>query len=279
MPLACWRRTVTVASRAQREYTAVRAPPGPGPTAASKGTARWATGRAAAGPPAALDIKAKCPVAGSRWLQTRLPAYPLSGVGASTVATTPSAAAAAGNAAAATSIDTSTRRMHSLQPPRSTEVSASSAARSARRAPRLLLERVDQLLLAHAGAPFDAGPLGILVQGRLRLAGVDAAVRAAAAPRCLAALRGLRVRGPLLRLRLPVVALLLGHVLDGRPRRAMRALFAAVLLVRVVEGLLVGLLDLLGRALQRAGKLLLAGGHDEPPSCVSDRRFTPTRTA
>src|SRR3954453_3987178 len=92
--------------------------------------------------------------------------------------------------------------------------------RSARPALRVLLEPRDELLLRHVRAALDAGPLRVLVQLRLRLVGVDATVSAPAAPGGGSALRGLRVRRSLASLRLPVVALLLGDVLDGGPRGA-----------------------------------------------------------
>src|SRR3954451_22410782 len=94
--------------------------------------------------------------------------------------------------------------------------------RSARRALRLLLEPGDELLLRHVRAALDAGPLRVLVQLRLRLVGVDATVSAPPAPGGRSSLRGLGVRRPLASLRLPMVALLLGDVLDRGPRGAVR---------------------------------------------------------
>ena len=79
----------------------------------------------------------------------------------------------------------------------------------------------------------------------------------AAAPDCL----DCSSDGPVLVLGLPVVADLLGDVLDRRPRRAVRALLGVVLLVRGVERLGVGVLDLLVGALERPRQLFLLGGH------------------
>ena len=115
------------------------------------------------------------------------------------------------------------------------------------------LERLGQLVLVHLRAPGDVRLASVRLELRLRLAGVDAAVgllRPVA--RRGAALLGLRVRRPVVVLELPVVALLLGDVLDRRPRRPMGALLAVVLLLGAVERLGVGVLHLLGRALQRA---------------------------
>src|SRR5207245_1902368 len=60
---------------------------------------------------------------------------------------------------------------------------------------------------------------------------------------------------------LPVVAVLLGDVLDRGPRGAVGALLAVVLLVGAVQRLLVRVADVLGRALQGAGEVFLLGGH------------------
>src|SRR5439155_23931838 len=116
-----------------------------------------------------------------------------------------------------------------------------------RRTSLLARHRPRELLLAHLRAPLDAELLGALVQLLLGVAlDVDAAVGllrvlAGEAP----ALRGLRVRGALLVLGLPVIAALLGDVLDGIPRGPVRALLGVVLLVSVVQRLLVRPLDLL----------------------------------
>src|SRR5215208_2373936 len=83
--------------------------------------------------------------------------------------------------------------------------------------------------------PVDAGPLRVLIELTLRLVRVHAAVRLATALASeAAAARGLLVRWPRLVLQLPVVALLLGDVLDGGPRGPVRALLVAVLPVGVV---------------------------------------------
>src|SRR3954447_15119145 len=127
----------------------------------------------------------------------------------------------------------------------------------------LARDRVGELLLVHVRAALDAELLGAVVELLLGVAlGVDAAARPLRpVARGLAALGGLRVRRALLVLELPVVALLLGDVLDRRERGAVRALLGVVLLVRAVERLLVGALDLAGRALQRARQILFLGGH------------------
>jgi hypothetical protein len=78
---------------------------------------------------------------------------------------------------------------------------------------------------------------------------------------CFSGLRGLWVGRSLLDLELPVVAPLLRDVLDRRPRGAVRALLGVVLLVRAVERLLVGLLHLARRALERAGQVFLLRWH------------------
>src|SRR5213076_644929 len=124
-------------------------------------------------------------------------------------------------------------------------------------------DRPRELLLAHLRAPLDAEPLGALVELLLGVAlCVDAAVGLlrvlAGGP---AALLGLRVRGALLVLELPVVAALLGDVLDRGVRRPVGALLGVVLLVRAVERLLVGPLDLLRRPLDRVRQVLLLRGH------------------
>src|SRR3954447_13411030 len=126
----------------------------------------------------------------------------------------------------------------------------------------VLLERLCELLLAHVRAALDAGLLGVLVELLLRLVRVDAAVGAfGVVARAAAGPLGLRVRRALLVLELPVVALLLGDVLDGGERGAVRALLRVVLLVGRVERLLVGVPHLLGRALDRAGEVFLFRWH------------------
>ena len=67
--------------------------------------------------------------------------------------------------------------------------------------------------------------------------------------------------------------LLLGHVLDRRPGRAVSALLAVVLLVCAVERLLVGALHLVGRALERAGEVFLLRRH----GLAIPGAFTPNR--
>src|SRR3954451_11242627 len=126
----------------------------------------------------------------------------------------------------------------------------------------VLLERLGKLLLGHVRAALDAGLLGVLVELLLRLVRVDAAVGAfGVVARAAAGPLGLRVRRALLVLELPVVALLLGDVLDGGERGAVRALLRVVLLVGRVERLLVGVLHLLRRALDRAGEVFLFRWH------------------
>src|SRR4051794_32915098 len=135
-------------------------------------------------------------------------------------------------------------------------------ARPARLALGGLPGRLGQLGLVHVGATLDARLLGVVVERLLGLVGVDAAV-ALPGPvaRGAAALRRLRIGRALLVLELPVVALLLGDVLDGGVGGPVRALLAVVLLLCAVEGLGVGALDLLGRARDRAGEVFLLGRH------------------
>src|SRR4051795_10145433 len=86
----------------------------------------------------------------------------------------------------------------------------------------LARDRVRELLLVHVGAAVDAELLGAVVELLLGVAlNVDSAARRLRpVARGLAALGGLRVRRSLLVLELPVVALLLGDVLDRRERGA-----------------------------------------------------------
>src|SRR3954452_17807933 len=140
--------------------------------------------------------------------------------------------------------------------------SARLRARSARLALGVLPQRLGELGLAHVRAPVDARLLGVLVELLLGLVGVHAAVGLLGPlARRAAALLGLRVRGSLLVLELPVVALLLGDVLDRGVRRAVGALLAVVLLLGAVERLGVGPLDLLGRARDRARQVFLLRRH------------------
>src|SRR3954464_13368961 len=126
-------------------------------------------------------------------------------------------------------------------------------ARFARLALGVLPQRLGELGLAHVRAALDARLLGVLVELLLGLVGVHAAVGLLGPlARRAAALLGLRVRGSLLVLELPVVALLLGDVLDRGVRRAVGALLTVVLLLGAVERLGVGPLDLFGRARDRA---------------------------
>src|SRR4051812_25182069 len=122
---------------------------------------------------------------------------------------------------------------------------------------------VGELTLGHAGAALDAERLRALVELFFGVAlGVDATVgllRPVA--RRGAALLGLRVARAVLVLLLPVVADLLGDVLDRRPRGPVRALLGVVLLVAGVERLLVGVADLLRRALERPRQVFLLGWH------------------
>src|SRR3954451_18542320 len=114
-------------------------------------------------------------------------------------------------------------------------------------------DRVGELLLGHLRAPVDAERLGARVELLLGVPRhVDAAVRGLRpVARGGAALRRLRVRRALLVLELPVVATLLGDVLDRGPRRPVRARLRVVGLVRAVERLRVGALDLLRGTLER----------------------------
>ena len=129
-------------------------------------------------------------------------------------------------------------------------------ARSASGAPR----RARSLLMSER--PSMPASLASLVELLLGLVRVDAAVGAlGVVARGAAGLLGLRVRRARLVLELPVVALLLGDVLDGGERGAVRALLRVVLLVGRVERLLVGVLHLLGRALDRAGEVFLFRWH------------------
>src|SRR4051812_3104686 len=120
----------------------------------------------------------------------------------------------------------------------------------------VLAQRVGELVLVHLRAPLDAGRAGVLEQLGLGLVGVDAAMGLArvVAGRLAAAGR-LRVGRAGLVLELPVVALLLGDVLDRRPGRAVGAFLAVVSLLGAVQRLRVRLLDLLRRALERAGEV------------------------
>src|SRR4051812_35761841 len=97
----------------------------------------------------------------------------------------------------------------------------------------LLGDRIRQFVLGHVRAPVDVELLGALVELLLGVAlRIDASVGALGPVAGVrAALRGLRVRRPLLVLELPVVALLLGDVLDRRERGAVCALLGVVLLV------------------------------------------------
>src|SRR4051812_24506766 len=140
--------------------------------------------------------------------------------------------------------------------------SARLRARFARLALGVLPQRLGELGLAHVRAALDARLLGVLVELLLGLVGVHAAVGLLGPlARRAAALLGLRVRGSLLVLELPVVALLLGDVLDRGVRRAVGALLAVVLLLGAVERLGVGPLDLLGRARDRARQVFLLRRH------------------
>src|SRR3954454_13729257 len=140
--------------------------------------------------------------------------------------------------------------------------SARLRARFARLALGVLPQRLGELGLAHVRAALDARLLGVLVELLLGLLGVHAAVGLLGPlARRAAALLGLRVRGSLLVLELPVVALLLGDVLDRGVRRAVGALLAVVLLLGAVERLGVGPLDLLGRARDRARQVFLLRRH------------------
>src|SRR5215211_7319313 len=142
-----------------------------------------------------------------------------------------------------------------------------SAARAGGLARAVLLQRPRKLVLAHPRAALDPGALRVLVELLLGLAGVDAAVgRGRPLARLPAALGRLRVRRALAVLQLPVVAALLGDVLDRRIRGPVGALLAVVLLVRAVERLRVGPLHLLRRTGDRAGKILFAGWHLTSPS-------------
>jgi len=88
------------------------------------------------------------------------------------------------------------------------------------------LQGIGQLILVHLRATTDAGLAGIGDQLVLALVGVHAALGLVAAlASCPAGVLGLGVGGSLLVLELPVVALLLGHVLDRRPGCAVRPLF------------------------------------------------------
>src|SRR4051812_26173698 len=140
--------------------------------------------------------------------------------------------------------------------------SARLRARFARLALGVLPQRLGELGLAHVRAPFDARLLGVLVELLLGLVGVHAAVGLLGPlARRAAALLGLRVRGSLLVLELPVVALLLGDVLDRGVRRAVGALLAVVLLPGAVERLGVGPLAFFGRARDRARRVFLLRRH------------------
>ena len=88
-------------------------------------------------------------------------------------------------------------------------------------------ERLGELLLVHPRAALDAGPLRVLVELLLGLEDIHAAVRLAAAARGRPALRRLRVGRSRLVLQLPVIAALLGDVLDRIPGGAVGALLAA----------------------------------------------------
>jgi hypothetical protein len=80
----------------------------------------------------------------------------------------------------------------------------------------VLAQRLRELGLAHVGAALDAGSLGVVVEGVRGLGGVDAAVGLPVAlTRGAPAEGGLRIRGTLFVLELPVVAALLGNVLEG----------------------------------------------------------------
>src|SRR5437868_7039994 len=119
----------------------------------------------------------------------------------------------------------------------------------------LLLARYGarQPLLVHARAPADVELLRLLVELVLAAAIVVHAAEglALAAARRLAALRGARIGGTLVGLRLPMVADLLERVLERGERGAMGARALAVFLHRAVMGLDPGALRLCGRALER----------------------------
>src|SRR5215216_2583155 len=162
-----------------------------------------------------------------------------------------------------------------------------SAACPGRLAVAVLLQRLRELLLRHLRAAGDAGALRVLVELLLRLARVDAAVGPAGpGARLRRALGRLRIRRALPVLELPVVAALLGDVLDRRIGRAVRPLLAAVLLVRAVERLRVRPLHLLRRARDRAGQVFLRGRHDDhlhpfvyPAATRCHRRYAPVLVA
>src|SRR5215217_8910958 len=123
----------------------------------------------------------------------------------------------------------------------------------------LLADGLRQLGLGHAGTALDPELPGPLVQLLLGVAdGVDARVGLARAlPRRLAALGRLRVGRALALLGLPVVALLLERVLDGREGGAVGPLALAVGLDGAVVGLAVGAPGLGRGPLQRARQVLV----------------------
>src|SRR3954447_21720996 len=122
------------------------------------------------------------------------------------------------------------------------------AARLSRTSSALARQGVGELLLGHLGAAADVRALRALVEILLAVADhVDAAVGPLRpVPGGRATLGGLRVRGSLLVLGLPVVADLLERVLDRRPRRLVRAGLGVVLVLCRVERLGVGALRLFG---------------------------------
>src|SRR3954465_12218642 len=125
------------------------------------------------------------------------------GVGVSTVATTSSAIAGAATISNRPKTNKrTTRRIVLLK-----HGPGGLAAGLARRATRVLLERLDQLALAHVRAALDAGLARVVVELRLGLAGVDASVGPTAAAPCRgAAACRLGVGRALAPLGLPVVA-------------------------------------------------------------------------
>src|SRR3954468_379974 len=130
-----------------------------------------------------------------------------------------------------------------------------------------LLERLDQLVLAHPRPAGDVELPGHLVEVTLAGVGVHATGGLAALARTGSGPRGLVVGRALLVLGLPMVADLLERVLQRRERRAVSPFPLAVLVHGRVVCRHPRVLRLLRRALQ-GGRQLLASWHFDLPSAA-----------